>query len=208
MNKIQSQTANKYDKASRSNPSLITAGLPSGSIMTTRLIQPSLTAQQNCDLNQNQAINKQPIIASNSQQNVYSHHTAIPYSTTSDTYLNLSCEDIDDVMMALHTLAECIQSDLDNKYQERNILIDGNESHYLSMLYSRSTNHIPKSSTLSDRSSRHYDYRRYSIQTERHSLASDCCNSRHRHHHRHCRRRRHVIKLINRYPNVYFYCLD
>ena len=96
-----------YDNRSSSNPSLITAGLPSSSLMTSRLIQsPSTTTKQNYYFNQNRATDTQPI-SLHSQS-----HTTLSHRTTSDIYLNLSQKDIDDLMTALHTLAHHVQNDM------------------------------------------------------------------------------------------------
>jgi hypothetical protein len=161
MNKNLSQTINEYDNISRSNPSLITAGLPSGSIMTARLIQPLPTIKQNHHLNQNRATDTQPITLTSENHN--SQHTIFSYRTISDTYLNLSRKDIDDVMTALHTLAQYIQNDI--------ISMDDNESHSLTKANS-SFHHYYS-----------YHYPRYLIRNRRHSLSSDrCFNPRHHHH--------------------------
>ncbi|CAF0938254.1 unnamed protein product [Rotaria sp. Silwood1] len=188
MNKISLQTTNKYDNISGSNPSLITAGLPSGSIMTTHLIQPSSSVKQNHHLNQNRATDTQPIITLDSQQNDHSQYTIVSNQTISDTYLNLSRKDINDVMIALHTLAKCIRYDIDNKNQQYIIPMDDNESHQLTMLYSKSTNHTLKSSTPPNSSSHHYCNRRHSIRNKRHSLSSDHC-----HHHHHTKHHRNLV---------------
>jgi hypothetical protein len=171
MNKISSQTTNLYDNLSGSNPSLLTAGLPSSSIMTARLLQPSSTIKQNHHLNQNRATDTQPM-TSNSQQNDNSQYTTLSHRTISDTYLNLSRKDIKDVMIALHTLAQYVQEDV------HKMPIDDNEGHHLTMLYSKSTNHTLKSSRQANSSSDHHP--RYSIRKRRHSLSSD---RRLNHHH-------------------------
>ncbi|CAF2467940.1 unnamed protein product [Rotaria sp. Silwood2] len=191
MNKISLQTTNKYDNISGSNPSLITAGLPSGSIMTTHLIQPSFTIKQNRHLNQNRATDTQPITTLDSQQNDNSQYTIVSNQTISDTYLNLSRKDINDVMIALHTLAKCIRIDIDNKNQQYIIPIDDSESHQLTMLYSKSTNHTLKSSTPANSSSHHYCNPLHSIRNRRHSLSSNCCH--HHHHHHHIKHHRNLV---------------
>lgn len=161
MNKNSSQITNKYDNISVSNPSLITAGLPSGSIMTARLIQPSTIIKPNHHLNQNHATDTQPITLP-SKNNDNSQYTTLSHRTISDTYLNLSRKDIDDVMTALHTLAYYVQNSIDNKNQQDIISIDDDdkESHPLTMLYSKSSCH-------------HHHRSRYSIRNKRHSLSSD-----------------------------------
>lgn len=148
------------DNKSSSNPSLITARFPSDSIMTSRLIQPSSTTNY---LNQNRATDTQPISLNSSQSITLSHRS------TSDIYLNLSRTDIDDLMTALHTLAQHVQNDL---VSNNGISTDDNQSHPLTMPHSKSTNHTIKSST---------EVLRYSIRNRRRSLSSD--------HH-------HVIKRI------------
>jgi hypothetical protein len=158
MNTILSQTTNEYDNASDSNPSLITAGLPSGLIMTPRLIQPSLKIKQNHQFNQNRATD----IISNSQQYESSQYTIASHRTLSDTYLNLSRKDIDDVMTALQTLAQCVRGDIESESQQDLTSIDDNEIHRLTMLYSKSTNQV-------NSSSHHYYYPQYSIRNKRHS---------------------------------------
>ncbi|CAF0776372.1 unnamed protein product [Adineta steineri] len=143
---------------SDSNPSLITAGLPSSSLIKSQL-------KRNQHVNQNQANDTQPIIF-NSQQDNSSQYTTLSNRTLSDTYLNISSKDMKDIMTALHTLAKYIQYDVDNK------------DHYLTMLHSKSTNHTLKSSTQPNNS--FYHYHRSSIQNRRHSLSSD-----HHHHIKH-----------------------
>ncbi|CAF4133109.1 unnamed protein product, partial [Rotaria sordida] len=180
MNKISLQTTNEYDYISGSNPSLITAGLPSGSIMTSHLIQPSLKIKQNHHLNQNQTNNTQPIITLNSQQNENSQYTIVSHRTISDTYLNLSRKDINDVMIALHTLAECIRYDIDKNNSQYMIPMNDSESHQLTMLYSKSTNHTLKNS------SHHYC-------NPRHSSSSNHFRHHHHHHHHHIKHHRNLV---------------
>jgi hypothetical protein len=175
MSNIPSQTTNEYDNASGTNPSLITAGLPSGSIMASKLIQPSSTIKQNDHFNQNRANHAQSNHISNSLENKNSQYTILSHQTKSDTYLNLSRKDINDVITALHTLAQYMQTD-----------IGDDEDHHLTTLYSKTTNHT--------NSCFHY-YPRYSIRSRRHSLSSDCCLNHHHHHHH------SVIKRISLYPN-------
>jgi len=178
MNKIPLKTTNEYDNISGSNPSLITAGLPSGSIMTNRLIQSSSKIKQNHHFNQNQAT------AIAFQKNDHSQCTILSHRTISDTYLNLSRKDINDVMKALHTLARYVKNDINN-----------DENHPLTMLYSKSTNHTFKSSNQANSSSHCYYYHhhpRYSIRNRRHSLSSDRCLN---HHH-------NVIKPMYLYPGL------
>ncbi|CAF5157053.1 unnamed protein product, partial [Rotaria magnacalcarata] len=62
MKTIPSQTTDEYDNVSGTNPSLITAGLPSGSMMTSHLIQSSPKTKQNHYINQSHATDTQPII--------------------------------------------------------------------------------------------------------------------------------------------------
>jgi hypothetical protein len=190
MNKNSSQTTNKYDNISGSNPSLITAGFPSGSIMTARLIQPSSAIKQNHHLNQNRAIDTQRITLP-SEKNDHSQYTILSHRTISDTYLNISRQDIDDVMTALHTLAQYVQNDIDNKNPRDIIPNDDNESHPLTMLYSTS-------STQANSSSHHY-HPRYSIGNRRHSLSSDHCLNHHHH---------HVIKRMYLYPGLINYSFN
>ncbi|CAF0765438.1 unnamed protein product [Adineta steineri] len=148
---------------SDSNPSLITAGLPSSSIIESQL-------KHNQHINQNQANDTQPIIF-NSQHDNSSQYTTLSNRTLSDTYLNISSKDMKDIMTALHTLAKYIQYDVDNK------------DHYVTMLHSKSTNHTLKSSTQPNNS--FYHYHRSSIQNRRHSLSSDHHHHHHiKHHHR------------------------
>lgn len=128
MNNIPSQTTNEYDNISGSNPSLITAGIPSGSIMTPHLFHSFSKTKQHYHINQNRATNQEK---TNSQYTINSNRTK------SDTYLNLSRKDIDDVMLALQTLAQCVKHDR-------------------AMLYSKSTNHTLKSLTSSISSSHYY----------------------------------------------------
>jgi hypothetical protein len=188
MIEIPSQTTNEYDHISGSNPSLITACLPSGSIMTSRLIQPPSTITQNHHLNQNRATDTQPITL-NSQKTDHSQCTTLSHRTISDTYLNLSRKDINDVMTALYTLAQYVQNDIANQNQQHIIPVDDIESHHLTMLYSKSTNHTFKSSTQANSSSHHYFYYhpppppppRYSRRNRRHSLSSDRCLNHHHH---------------------------
>jgi hypothetical protein len=113
MNKFPLQTTIVYDNKSSSNPSLITAGFPSSSIMTSRLIQPSSTTKQNYYLNQNRATDTQPM-SLNSQK-------------TSDIYLNLSRKDIDDLMTALHTLVQHVYQSSSSYILDQFICIDQNE---------------------------------------------------------------------------------
>jgi len=113
MNKFPLQTTIVYDNKSSSNPSLITAGFPSSSIMTSRLIQPSSTTKQNYYLNQNRATDTQPM-SLNSQK-------------TSDIYLNLSRKDIDDLMTALHTLVHHVYQSSSSYILDQFICIDQNE---------------------------------------------------------------------------------
>jgi hypothetical protein len=190
MNKIPSQTTNEYDNASGTNPSLITAGLPSGSIMTSRFIPPSSTIKQNHHFNQNRATHTQPISIPNSSHNKNSHYTILSHRTISDTYLNLSRKDINDVMTALHTLAQYVNN---QNSQHKIPMDDGDDDHYLTTLYSKSTNHTLKSVTQAN-SSLHY----YPRNSRRHSSSSDCCLN-HRHH--------HVIKRMSLHSNLVDYPL-
>ncbi|CAF3287470.1 unnamed protein product [Rotaria socialis] len=165
MKKISSQTTDEYDNVSGTNPSLITAGLPSGSMITSHLIQSSPKTKQNHHINQNHATDTQPIITLSSQENDNSQHTIISDRVISDTYLNLSRKDMNDVMVALQTLAQCITN-------EYTMPMDDSRSHHLSMLYSKSTNHTLKSSTPTNSSSHHCFYSRRCRR-----------NSHYRHHH-------------------------
>jgi hypothetical protein len=124
--------------------------------MTSRLIQPSSTTKQNYYLNQNRATDTQPI-SSNSQKSDTSQSITLSHRTTSDIYLNLSRKDIDDLMTALHTLAQHVQNDMDE-----------NRSHPFTMFHSKSTNHTMKKSSTEMNPSR------YSIRNKRRrSLSSD-----------------------------------
>lgn len=133
MNKYLPPSTKDYDYKSSSNLSLITAGLPSGSIMTPRLIPPSSTTTPNQYFNQNRANDTQPISFNSSKSATDQSHT-FSNRTKSDTYLNLSRKDIDDLLAALHTLAQYIHNDTSD------------ESHPSTMPQSKSTNHTIKSS--------------------------------------------------------------
>lgn len=115
----------KHDHITVSNPSLITAGLPSSSIMTTRLIPPPNIIKQNQYLNQNRATDTQPITLS-SENTDHSQNINHSYRTISDTYLNLSRKDIDDIMTALHTLVYYIQNSMKDRNREDFISTDNN----------------------------------------------------------------------------------
>ena len=133
MNKHPLPTTKEYDYKSSSNLSLITAGLPSGSIMTSRLIPPSSATRQNQYFNQNRATDTQPI-SLHSSKSATDQSITFSNRTKSDTYLNLSRKDIDDLLVALHTLAQYIHHDM------------GDESRP-----SKSTDHTIKSSSQSNR---------------------------------------------------------
>lgn len=151
---------------SGSNPSLLTAGLPSSSIMISEHIPPLSLNNHN----QNHTTDTQ-LINFNSKQNIDKHdYTKLSHRTVSDTYLNLSRKDIDDIMSALHTLAQYLQYDVDSINQQQMIPSDDNESH-----------HSLKSSIRANSSFRHPP--RYSLRKDRrrHSLSSD----RWLHHHEH-----------------------
>ena len=177
MTYIPSQTTNEYDNASGTNPSLITAGLPSGTIMTSGLLQSLPINKQNHYFNQNRANYTHPIEISNSLQNKTSQYSIPSHRTISDTYLNLSRKDINDVMTALHTLAAYVHNDIGTKNSQHSIPINNNDDHQVTTLYSKTTNHTLKSSTEAN-SSLHY-YPRYSIRNRRHSSSSDCCLNYH-----------------------------
>lgn len=189
MNNIPSQTTNEYDNVSGSNPSLITAGLPSGSRMTSHLRQHSSSIIKRAHTN-----DTQPIITLDSQYNDHSQSTIVSHRSVSDTYLNLSRKDINDVMTALHTLAQCIHNDMNISTPEYIIPTNDNESHPLTMLYSKSTNHTLQSSTPANNSFHHKFYPKYSARHRRRSLSSNCC-----YHHSH---RHHVINLMFSYFNL------
>ena len=163
MNKFPRQTTNEYDNKSSSNPSLITAGLPSGSIMTSRIIQPASTTKHNYYLNQNRATDTQPI-SLDSRKSDDSQSITLSHRTISDTYLNLSRKDIDDLMAALQTLVQCVQNDMDNSNQ---ISIDDNASRPLMMP------HAKKSVEMNSPSHYHYYHPRCSVRNNRRSLSSD-----------------------------------
>jgi len=90
----------QYDHYFESNPSLLTVGFPSDSKIISR--------------NQNRANDTQPI-AFNSQTD----DCSLTQQSFSDTYLNLTHQDIDDVLTALHTLAQYVNFDL-NSLTEQN----------------------------------------------------------------------------------------
>ena len=138
MNKHPLPTAKEYDCKSSSNVSLITAGVPSGSIMTSRLIPPSSTTRPNQYFNQNRATDTQPM-SFNSSKSATDQSITFSNRTKSDTYLNLSRKDINDLLAALHTLAQYIHNDM------------GDESHPLTMPHAKSTDHTIRSSSQSNR---------------------------------------------------------
>ena len=161
MNKVSPPITIDKNAAFGSSPSLLTAGLPSGSMMTTPLISPSsLKTKQSYryPVNQNRFTYDQ-----SSQSTVVSHRT------TSDTYLTLSRDDINDVMIALHTLARCIQ----DEYPPDRVPIREEDAHRLAMFYAKSTNHTLKTSSQLDGSSGDDDVRRYFIRRARPSCSSD-----------------------------------
>ena len=127
MNKYSPQTLKGYEHKSSSNLSLITAGLPSGSNMTSRLIPPSSTTRPNQYFNQNRATDTQPMSFSSSKSDTDQSIT-FSHRTISDTYLNLSRKDIDELLTALHTLAQYVHTDMDN------------QSHLLTVPHSKSIN--------------------------------------------------------------------
>ncbi|UJR30788.1 hypothetical protein I4U23_018308 [Adineta vaga] len=71
--------------------------------------------------NQNRATDTQPIISNSQQNDVNSDYTILSHRTISDTYLNLSRKDIDDIMTALHTLAQHLQYDVESINQQHMI---------------------------------------------------------------------------------------
>ncbi|CAF1601991.1 unnamed protein product, partial [Adineta ricciae] len=154
---------------SDSNPSLLTAGLPSSSIMISQHVLPSSLNNHN----QNHTTDTQ-LINSNFKSNIDKHdYTKLSHRTVSDTYLNLSRDDIDDIMSALHTLAQYLQYDVDSIDQQHMIPSDDNESHPLTMIFSKESHHSLKSSIQANSSFRHPP--RYSLRKDRrrHSLSSD-----------------------------------
>lgn len=161
MNKYSPQTLKEYEHKSSSNLSLITAGLPSGSTMTSRLIPPSSTTRPNQYFNQNRATDTQPISFSSSKTDTDQSIT-FSHRTKSDTYLNLSHSDIDELLAALHTLAQYVHTDMDN------------QSHLLTVSHSKSINHtIENSSQANTPIYQQCCNRRCSISSRRRSLSTD-----------------------------------
>lgn len=160
MNKVSPPITIDKNAAFASSPSLLTAGLPSGSMMTTPLISRSVETKQShrYSVNQNRLIYDQS-----------SYSTIVSHRTTSDTYLTLSRDDINDVMIALHTLARCIQ----DEYPPDRVPIREEDAHRLAMLYAKSTNQTLKTSSQLNGSSGDEDVRRYSIRRARPSCSPD-----------------------------------
>jgi hypothetical protein len=107
----------KHKHASVSNLSLLTAGMPSGSMTTARLLSSTIANAnyRHCPVNQNRASSLNTSRHSHSQlllsTDEHCQHAIVSDRTSSDTYLTLSRKDIDDVIDALHTLARCINND-------------------------------------------------------------------------------------------------
>lgn len=152
MNKNLSQVPQKYE----SNFSLKTAGLPSGSIMTSRLIPSPSKTKPNQYFNQNRATDTQPI-SFNSSKSATDQSITFSHQTISDTYLNLSRKDIDELLTALHTLAQYVHTDTNNQGQSS------------AVPHSESVNHTIEKSSQANNSIYHQCANR------QHSLSTDFC---------------------------------
>lgn len=165
-----------YGHSSGSTSSLLTVGLPSDSKIISHL---------NHSLNQNQATDTQPVMC-NSESDDFSQCTRL-----SDTYLNLSRQDINDVLTALHTLAKYVNDDMNIGKQDRlNSMNEEGESEHSTIV----CNSLSRS--LRANKSSYYHQPQYLLQHRPRSLSSNRCLCR-----------RHVIEGIKTYRQIYSFLL-